>query len=305
MSIQRISLSALAIVVIAGTAYLFNPWYPPQLPGWLSAADNSSDPEIATVAGMGIRKSELIPYLQDLASSQQLLQWGSLESIPPDVYETALLNLAQDKLVRQVADEAELTERPEVKALMEKSANRIAKLTYLEQLAPQLVNEENVKQRYTELADSLRGKTEYRARHILLKDEKEANTIIKALKKRPFDELARLFSLDEKTGLRGGDLGYVLPGTLDPEFEAAVAKLKIGKVSKPFQTRFGWHIAIVEDRREARPMAFEQAQPIIRRQLEQQAAKDWLDELVANAEIKTLLVNKPDSSAQPALQPTQ
>lgn len=247
------------------------------------------NPTIATINGIEINKAELLPYLRDLIRVEALQEWKTLDAIPPKIYEAALLNLAQDKLVRVVADKAELSSNPDIKALLQKSANRIVKVSFLNQLAPQLVSEESIKQRYDELSASIEGKKEFRARHILLADKKEAKTIIKALKKRPFDELAKLFSLDDKTGLRGGDIGYVLPGTLNAEFEKQVKKLKIGKISRPFKTPLGWHIAKLEDIRLAKPMPFEQAKIILRRQLEQQAAKDYLSKLVANAEIKNFV----------------
>ena len=250
------------------------------------------NPAIATINGIEIKKSELLPYLRDIVRLEALQQWKTLDAIPPKVYEAAFLNLAQDKLVRIAADKAEITSSPEMEALLQKSANRIVKVSYLNKLAPQLVNEESIKQRYNELSTSIKGKKEFRTRHILLADKKEAKTIVKALKKRPFDELAKLFSLDEKTSLRGGDLGYVLPGTLNAEFEKQVTKLKIGKTSKPFKTKFGWHIAKLEDMRLAKPMPFEQAKPVIRRQLEKQAAQKYLSKLVASADIKNFVTFK-------------
>lgn len=292
MKTTRLLVIGICVLGAAGLAYHF---YPRQTGDEASApvevtdtgtpATTTDDPVLARVNGTPVHKSELIPYLQDLASNEQLLQWGRLESIPPELFETALLNLTQDRLVRQLADEAQITQRPEVQALMEKSSNRIAKLAYLDQLTPGLVDEAGIRQRYDELVASLQGKKEYRARHILLKDEQEAGTILQALESRPFGELAKLFSLDENTGLRGGDLGYFLLGTLDEEFESQLTRLEPGTVSRPFQTRYGWHVAILDDVRDATPMPFEQAAPLIRQQLERQATQAWLDQLVAKAEI--------------------
>ena len=47
----------------------------------------------------------------------------------------------------------------------------------------------------------------------------------------------------------GGDLGWTSPGTFTPEFEAVVDKTKIGEISEPFHTPYGWHILQVLDRR--------------------------------------------------------
>lgn len=285
--LTKISLfTGLVIISLAGVYYAA-----PEKLGFEDTKTNL-DPVIASINGTDINKSELIPYLRDLANIESLQQWKTLDAIPPKLYQAALMNLAQDKLVRLAADKAEITSSPELKALIQKSANRITKISYLNSIAPQMVNDESIKKRYEELAASIDGKKEYRARHILLADKKEAKTIVKALKKRPFEELAKLFSLDDKTGLRGGDLGYVLSGTLNPEFEKQVTRLKVGKTSKPFKTQFGWHIARLEDLRLAKPMPFEQAKPILRKQLEQQAARKYLDNLVATSEIKSFVTSK-------------
>ncbi|MEW5992827.1 MAG: peptidylprolyl isomerase [Candidatus Zixiibacteriota bacterium] len=257
----------------------------------------NNDPEIAKINGLPVHKSEFIPYLQDIASRDQMLAWGSIESIPPKVFEAALLNLAQDRLVREAASKTELTEHPQIKALVTKASDRVIKAAYIDQIRPQLVDEFLVKQRYDELTKSLAGKKEYKVRHILLKNEKEAQTIAQALKTRPFEELARLFSLDENTGLRGGDLGYFLLGTLDTEFEAEIQKLKVGRVSQPFKSRFGWHIAIVDEIRDAKPMSLEQATPVIRQQLEQEAIAKWLNGLISGAEIVSNVALVPKDGA--------
>ena len=105
------------------------------------------------------------------------------------------------------------------------------------------------------------GTNYYRTRHILLANQKEAGIIDVALeqKKKSFDELTKLFSLDEATGLRRGDLGYVLEGQLNPEFEKVVNGLEIGQRSKLFETDLGWHIVVVDDRRDSQAMPFTQA----------------------------------------------
>jgi len=64
-----------------------------------------------------------------------------------------------------------------------------------------------------------------------------------------FGELAKLLSDDPGSANDGGDMGWRSPGTFVPEFEEVVRDAEIGAVSEPFQTRFGWHILEVQDRR--------------------------------------------------------
>jgi peptidyl-prolyl cis-trans isomerase SurA len=64
-----------------------------------------------------------------------------------------------------------------------------------------------------------------------------------------FGELARSHSDDRGSAMNGGDLGWVNPGDMVPEFEQMMKSLESGETSKPFQTQFGWHIVRVMERR--------------------------------------------------------
>lgn len=101
--------------------------------------------------------------------------------------------------------------------------------------------------------------TQTHARHILIRlnevvTESDARNRLTSLKDRiehgaDFGELARLQS-DDTSAARGGDLGWVTPGDVVPEFEKAMDALNVKEVSAPFKTPFGWHIVQVLERRE-------------------------------------------------------
>jgi peptidyl-prolyl cis-trans isomerase SurA len=65
-----------------------------------------------------------------------------------------------------------------------------------------------------------------------------------------FEPLARVHSDDAGSAARGGDLGWVSPGDLVPQFEEVMDRLRPGEVSEPFRSPFGWHIAQVLERRQ-------------------------------------------------------
>ena len=65
----------------------------------------------------------------------------------------------------------------------------------------------------------------------------------------PFAVMAQQFS-QSASAATGGDLGWVLPGQLDPALEAAIARLQPGRVvDQPVRTASGWHILALVDRR--------------------------------------------------------
>lgn len=99
------------------------------------------------------------------------------------------------------------------------------------------------------------------ARHILIKPdeltpESEVITRLQRLRNQirngsiEFAHAARTHSDDKGSAVNGGDLGWVTPGIMVPEFETEMNKLKAGEISEPFQSMFGYHIVQVLDRKE-------------------------------------------------------
>lgn len=64
-----------------------------------------------------------------------------------------------------------------------------------------------------------------------------------------FAEVAKLVSDDTGSANNGGEMGWANPGSFVPEFEKVADEIEIGVLSEPFETRFGWHILEVTDRR--------------------------------------------------------
>lgn len=83
---------------------------------------------------------------------------------------------------------------------------------------------------------------ENRASHILVKDRRLAEEILKRLKGgADFASLAREYSTCPSKA-KGGDLGWFGDGQMVPAFENAVKRLSIGRVSEVVPTQFGFHI---------------------------------------------------------------
>ncbi|MCK9287298.1 MAG: peptidylprolyl isomerase [Sphaerochaetaceae bacterium] len=83
---------------------------------------------------------------------------------------------------------------------------------------------------------------EYRASHILVKDRKLADQLLKRIRQgADFSSLAREFSTCPSKS-KGGDLGWFGEGKMVREFEEAVKRLSQGKVSDVVRTQFGFHI---------------------------------------------------------------
>lgn len=108
-----------------------------------------------------------------------------------------------------------------------------------------------------------------------------------------FADLAKKYS-EDGSAANGGDLGWMSPGDLVPEFEQAMNRLQIGEVSNPVKTEFGWHLIQVIERREGQLTVEKQrqfARAAIRERKFEQAYQEWMRELRDNATVKVLNVD--------------
>ena len=98
-------------------------------------------------------------------------------------------------------------------------------------------------------------------RHILIKPNEirsnlEAQMLAQNLYKRvkkgeSFEELAKAYSDDTASALNGGDLNWVNPGSLVPEFRTVMNLIPQHTVSEPFKSSYGWHILEVLGKRKS------------------------------------------------------
>jgi|SRR5580704_8072438 len=133
-------------------------------------------------------------------------------------------------------------------------------------------------------------KTEYRARHIQVSSQEQAQKIIDQLKKgAKFEDLAKKYSLDS-TKDAGGDLGFFSPQSMVPPFASAVEGLKKGEFTQtPVQTPYGWHVIKLEDTRDKPVPSFDQVKDKVAQMLEQEKFRGYEDDLVKKATIEKYL----------------
>ncbi len=170
--------------------------------------------------------------------------------------------------------------------------------------------EKSVREFYDENPENFARPDQIRASHILLKVDKSASEndwkateqkikklLVTALKKKTdFSKLAAANSEDALSAKKGGELGGFFPkGVMVPEFEEAAFNLKVGEISKPVRTQYGWHIIKLEEKRAAGPLPFDEVKTNLRAQLKangmQQYLGAYVQKLRAGSVIKMLKDN--------------
>lgn len=163
------------------------------------------------------------------------------------------------------------------------------------------ITQEKVKSHYTANVARYSKPEEFRASHIMVKvdpslssEEKlalktKAENLLKRIKAgEKFEEIA-INESDDLSKIKGGDLGYFHAGQTQPEFDAALFKLKVGEISDVVETLYGFHIIHLTERRAPRVIPFDEIQDRIKKDLvdteKKQLLENWMDKLYKKAKI--------------------
>ena len=142
----------------------------------------------------------------------------------------------------------------------------------------------------------------YKIRHILIKKDdytneivakKELNKLKKDIEKNNnFADLALIYSEDHGSASNGGELGWVNLDTLVPEFSDIIKTLKPNQISKPFETRYGWHIAQLQDKKlvdNTDKFKKNQAYRVLQEKKFEDALAKWQNKIRSEAHVKVLI----------------
>jgi len=256
------------------------------------AAAPSKDAVAATVNGIAISENRV-----NILAKQQTAQ-GQPDG--PELRQGIIDNLSMQLLLSQEAIKKGLDKTPEVSDQIDFTQQSILANAFVQDfLKNSPVSDDMVKAGYEKIKGQMTG-SEYKARHILVRQEAEARDIIAKLRKDPkaFASLARERSKDPSSKANGGDLGWFDPSGMVPEFGAALAKLATGKFTEePVKSHFGYHVILLEDSRPKTFPPLDQVKPVLQQQIQQQNLKKLLDDLKAKAKIDVV------QAAVPAISP--
>jgi peptidyl-prolyl cis-trans isomerase C len=124
-----------------------------------------------------------------------------------------------------------------------------------------------------------------------------------------FAKLAKDLSDDPGSKANGGDLDFFTHDRMVPEFADAAFKLKVGEVSDPVKSQFGYHIIKVTDKKAARTVPFAEAKDKILAYLKETKKRQAVNELItsmrAKADVKVYLspLPQPSEPSAPSMPP--
>lgn len=244
----------------------------------------STSPVLAKVGKAEITQDD---YIKEVS---RMPEWAKGQFMGKEGKEKFLEELIKRELVYQDAKKMKLSNDPEYS----EKVKEFEKMTLISLVLKKEVEEKakvddaEVRAFFDKNADKFTIGTKVRASHILVDTEDQGKKIRERIRKgESFAKMAETLSKDKGSAIKGGDLGYFGSGQMVPEFEQAVMSLKIGEISEPVKSRFGYHIIQLTDVKKGEIASFEQTKEAIKRQLLAEKQKGLIDSYIGNLMKKT------------------
>lgn len=235
---------------------------------------------LAIVNGETITETDVKLAAEDLATQYP--------NLPPEKQkEVALDFLIEVKVAAQKAKAEKLDESDDFKRKLAYARERILMERILTREGDKASTPDAIKKYYDEQVAQLKPVEEARARHILVEQEDEAKKIHARLKAgEDFAKIAKEASKDPGSGAEGGDLGFFTKDRMVPEFAEAAFALKVGEISQPVKSQFGWHVIKLEEKRNRPVPTLDQVKDRLQQALAQKAQGEFITKLREAAKVE-------------------
>lgn len=235
---------------------------------------------VATVNGKPITEQAYDAYAKQRALSRR-------PTGDPAEREATIQELINRELIYQDAVKQGFDEKPDVLAEIEnQKRNVLAGYAVRNFVDTHPIADEDMRKEYETHMGGMATK-EYKVRHILVDDEARAKALIARLDKgADFSKLAKENSKDS-SAQNGGDIGWYELKGLVPGFREAVEGLEKGKYTKEaVQSKFGWHVIVLDDTREVAPPDFDKVKDNVHGIMQNRQVEKYLANLKSAAKIE-------------------
>lgn len=245
---------------------------------------------IATYSGGNVTSEQVMEQFKPMLEMQPQSKGKDFSALDKNMQELLVKSYISQKLIEKEAAKQGIKDKADFKEKLKNKLQLVeSQLLQQELISSYLktaVTDKMVDDEYNKLANSMKGQKEVKASHILVNTEEEAKEIKKKLNKgAKFETLAKEFSKDEGSKANAGELGYVMKGQLVPEFESKAFSMKMGEVSDPVKTQFGWHIIKIIDSRDVKVPSKKEATNEIRAKLSNEAVEGYVSKLYDQANV--------------------
>ncbi len=253
----------------------------------LSSSIFADEKVLATYKGGKVRESDIMTQFKQALDSTPELKNKTFKQFDKELQESLVRNFVDAKLVAMEAKSTGIAETKDFKDKLENVKMKILQNSLFETQLKNAITDSKIDEEYKKIAASLQGKSEAKVSAILVQTEDLAKEVkAKLASGSKFSDVAKKYSQDTSTGANGGELGYIVEGTILPTLDKKIFAMKAGEVSAPIKTEYGWHILKVEEKRKVKIPSKEDAKANIRSKLSEDVIKKYVESLEKKYDFK-------------------
>jgi peptidyl-prolyl cis-trans isomerase C len=241
----------------------------------------ASQEVLAVVNGTKLTRLDFEQLLQQYRPEVQ--EWGTNNK------GQLMRDLVTLELLAQEGAKLHLDQDPEVQAQIRIRTKDVLARSVVQKYVTERANitEDAIRKHYEATRDEYSVGEQVTASHVLVRTESEAQEVLKELKqqRQDFADVARARSLDSSAS-QGGELGTFGRGDMVAEFEKAAFALKVGEISTPVHTQYGYHIIKLTQRTPARLQPLDEVKEDVRNALVSRYVDALLDNLHRAAKVQ-------------------
>jgi len=260
------------------------------IPSFLWAADDAS----TVLATIGNKKITMADFKQEIKNLPPQYQQMAAD---PAIQKEFLDTLVTRTIIYQEGVRQKMLETPMVKKQIDAFRKKIVVAAILDQEVTAKIKEPSnaeLKTYYDKNLKEFQQPKKVKARHILVKDQKQAEKIRqRLLQGEDFGTLAKEFSTcPSKT--RGGDLGFFTKDQMVKEFSDMAFSLKPKEISPVVKTKFGYHIILVDEIKEGRQQSFDEVKDSLSNKIRGERKNQYFNSFVSELKKQTKVETHPE-----------
>jgi len=251
--------------------------------------DRTGDTIMARVDGSEV-------YLSDVARlAVAQARAETVDEVSPEMeeFDAVLGEVISQRILSMAAEEQGLDQTDEAQRRFALARERELGNLLVERHLEATVSEAALRELYEAQLALRESVPQVRGRHLLVATEEGAQAALARLEAgEMFVDVAAELSLDEATAALGGTLDWFTRESFETAFTDAAFATKVGNVSAPVQTSFGWHVIKIEERRSDSPPGFEDLREELSAFLTYDAIEALLRDLREAADVEMLVEDK-------------
>lgn len=227
---------------------------------------------VMTVGSENVEETDLIRLIVDQAGANESMAPFVLAQLPMEDRETFAQQVVTALLLSEAAKTKGINLDPAVASQLRWNAVNILAQAYISTLSAKWdLGRPALESWFASHQQDYAEPEAVYVRHILVPTEAEATKVLLEVygKNSDFAAAAAKYSQDPGSAQKGGELGWISRGMTVEAFDSMAFSLSPGRIGGPVETKYGWHIVQVMEKKAARMPSFDEVLPKVREDLQQ------------------------------------